>query len=518
MSRIAVAPGLYYSAPKPASEPAPVRTDVGGFLGRTRRGPVGTAVRVEGPRAFAAIFGGPLAGATTPSALQGYFDNEGQVAHVVRVSGGATATATWDLGPVAGPGDAWKLDFEGLAFSVEAATPGAWANGAVVRFTYRYDGINRSPEVDVTVRADGEPPEFFPRLDPGAIVETIAGASALIRLRVTTPLPAGSAAPGPRGAQWEVTLGDVTGGTDAAPTVDDYLAALAALEETTEPALIAAPDLHADLTPSAAIELLAGALAGAERLHDRLILVDAPPDQVLTDEVLDWSAALRAACDAGTLRAGALYHPQLSVIDPLGTVAAPLRALAPSGHVAGVFSRLDRERGAFFTPANAEARTAVDIAFEPPTDERALLNANGVNLLRCLPNRGIQIWGGRTLASIDDGGAGRFVAERRLIHLVVRTIRRVAEPLVFEANGPALWLSFVRAVTGVLLAAWRAGALKGATPAEAFRVRCDESTNPPDEIDAGRCHCEIEVAPAQPMEFILLRVALATDGTIDVIE
>jgi phage tail sheath protein FI len=112
----------------------------------------------------------------------------------------------------------------------------------------------------------------------------------------------------------------------------------------------------------------------------------------------------------------------------------------------------------------------------------------------------------------------RFIAHRRLIHRLVRAIRRVAEPLVFDINGPEVWLTLVRAITTVLLEAWRAGALKGARPDEAFRVRCDEELNPPEEQDLGRVLCEIEVAPAIPMEFILLRISLSGDGKLEVFE
>ena len=85
------------------------------------------------------------------------------------------------------------------------------------------------------------------------------------------------------------------------------------------------------------------------------------------------------------------------------------------------------------------------------------------------------MWGGRVVGKAMLGG---YVAHRRLIHLLVRSIRRVAEPLVFDTNGPQLWLAFVRSITTVLLEAFRAGALQGATPDQAFRVQCDASTNP----------------------------------------
>jgi phage tail sheath protein FI len=100
----------------------------------------------------------------------------------------------------------------------------------------------------------------------------------------------------------------------------------------------------------------------------------------------------------------------------------------------------------------------------------------------------------------------------------VRAIRRVAEPLVFHTNGPELWLTFIRSITTVLLEAYRAGALKGARPEEAFRVRCDDKTTTQEDIENGRLFCEIEVAPATPMEFILLRIAVSADATLEVFE
>ena len=114
--------------------------------------------------------------------------------------------------------------------------------------------------------------------------------------------------------------------------------------------------------------------------------------------------------------------------------------------------------------------------------------------------------------------SGRFVAHRRLVHRLVRAIRRVAEPLVFHTNGPELWLTFVRSITTILLETYRAGGLKGARPEEAFRVRCDEKTMTQDDIDNGRLFCEIDIAPATPMEFIMLRIAVSADATLEVFE
>jgi phage tail sheath protein FI len=177
-----------------------------------------------------------------------------------------------------------------------------------------------------------------------------------------------------------------------------------------------------------------------------------------------------------------------------------------------VISELDRDRGAGSTPANSPMLGVIDLREEYSDEEHALLNTEGVDLLRCVPALGFSVWGGRTLDR-----TAPFVAHRRLVHRLVRAIRRVAEPLVFETNGPVLWFAFVRAITAVLLEAWRSGALAGHRPEEAFNVVCDATTNPPEEIDAGRCLCNIEVAPATPMEFILIRVALSRDGSLEVL-
>jgi len=89
---------------------------------------------------------------------------------------------------------------------------------------------------------------------------------------------------------------------------------------------------------------------------------------------------------------------------------------------------------------------------------------------------------------------------------------------VFENNDAVLWLLLTRAVTTILSEAYTAGGLKGARPEQAFRVRCDATTNPEEERDLGRVLCEIDLAPAVPMEFITLRVALSASGTLDVFE
>jgi uncharacterized protein len=222
----------------------------------------------------------------------------------------------------------------------------------------------------------------------------------------------------------------------------------------------------------------------------------------------------KAVPDAAQQKAVAAYAPFLLAEELTRTSVDRYVPTNPVGHVCGVISKLDRERGSGWAPANALVNDAIDIATRSTAAEQLFAVNQQVNLLRCRPGGGLEIWGARTL----DTGDGRHIAHRRLVHRVVRAIRRVAEPLVFDPNTEVLWFTVVRAVSGVLLEAFRSGFLQGETPDQAYRVRCDETTNTQDSIDAGEVVCEIEIAPAVPMEFITLRLTLGAQGLLEVVE
>lgn len=535
-------PGLYFTRAARAHEAAPLRSDVAGFAGRARRGPLGQRVRVEGWNDYLRWFGGFDAEAETPYALRGYFDNGGLVAHVVRIGlpgapGAArAASALWrplPAGSGAAPPEVPRA-FAHRAYRVMAASPGHWANHTRIHARFRRDGALGGSELDLAIEAPGEPPEYLNGLALGAIdadgadplAREVARRSALVRL-VPADGPNPAAGRGPRRCDWQLTLAGGTAG--AAGDGAAYNAALDALNEEPEVALLVLPDLHRDFgaaaDPVQAQALLADWLERVDAGRDRMLLLDAPPGHDSAAQLAGWLDAVAGQPRRGASRAAALYHPWLSVPDPLGSGADPLRALPPCGHIAGLISKLDRERGPHYTPANAPLQGAVDLALALGNDELAMLDAGGVNLVVCSAGQGLQVRGSSTLARIPRvAGAPRafvadhFIACRRLLHRLVRAIRRVAEPLVFDTNGPELWLAFVRAINTVLLEAWRGGGLKGARPAEAFYVRCDERTNPPEQRELGLCLCEIGVAPVAPMEFIVLRVALGGEGALEVFE
>lgn len=538
MSATAAIPGLYYTFVRPPHAPSALRTDVAGFFGRTVRGPVATPVRVEGWREYQSVFGGLTEDADTPYAVRGYFDNDAQVAHIIRLlgTGSQTASGTWNAGSFNAATGTLDPDWPGasrltaLQFQVQATSPGTWANGTTVEFRYWLKGAGGNPEIQIEIAPPKESRELLTGLSPATLADQVNAQSAYIRL-IPSALPTGlaaaalqspPAAQGPRYYQWMPL--SLAGGTELAPVSHDYLHAVKLLGDQPEVALVTSPDLyHPDFpVETAQFQVLNALLDQANRLHDRLIVIDVPKSQADPPLAAAWAQRLReavrpspGASPTDALRNGAVYHPRLLVPDPLGGVASPLRCTPNSGCVTGVISRLDLQQGAYLTPANAEIDGAVDLSVLLDANEQAMVYAGGLNLLTCSPNRGLLVWGGRVL---DANPLGGFVAHRRLIHLLVRAIRAVAEPLVFDTNGPQLWLAFTRSITTVLLQAYRAGALQGDTPAQAFQVTCDATTNPPSQIDAGMVVCLVQVAPAIPMEFITLRVSVSAQGQLEVFE
>ncbi|MER8158783.1 phage tail sheath subtilisin-like domain-containing protein [Streptomyces sp. NPDC094472] len=489
-------PGVSLAFAPRGSDTEPLRTDVAAFLGRLRRGPVSTPVRVESWNDVVGTFGPPEGTFATPYALRGFFENGGRTAWVLRVSGPATTARTvWTVGPLSG----WDT----TRYQVIATSPGAWANGGRVAIRYQASTVAGPPTVGVRVMMPGEPPETFPGLPPGALADRLI-ASRYIRLVPDGPPPPGR--PGPISMSWDLTL---AGGADAAPTPGAYTDAVAVQAELPEPALVALPDLGADLSGAAHTDVVLELLRSVQPLHDRLAVLDVPPRLSSVDQAVDWVGALAATGDSGLLGCAAVYHPPLRTPD-----GQDVRTVPASGHVLGVIARLDGERGAHHTPAGAVILEAVDLAAEYPEPQQVRLFEAGLDLIRCTRGRGLVVWGGRTLSADP---STRYIAHRRLVHLLVRAIRRAASPLVFDVNSAELRLTLVRALTSVLLAAYRAGALAGARPEQAFRVVCDDTNNPPEQ-DPGQLVCEIAVAPAVPMEFIRLRLVLGQDRGLEVIE
>jgi len=285
-------------------------------------------------------------------------------------------------------------------------------------------------------------------------------------------------------------------GGDPVQALADGLASLAPVDDLD---LICAPDLFA-ITGTDYLGLLAAArmqnalLDHCDTQGDRFALLDSLPGGDV-DAVLAQRNGL-----AGTN--GALYYPWLKV-------AGDSRPVPPCGHVAGIVARSDKKAGVHKAPANEVVAGAVDLEVALTDTLQASLNPVGVNALRAFPGRGIRVWGARTLSREADW---TYVNVRRIFLTAIRWIERSLGGVAFEPNGPKLWTRIGRELKVYFEALFRAGALKGRTSAEAFYVKCDAETNPPEVREAGRVVTEIGLAPASPNEFVVVRIIHGVGG------
>ncbi len=267
---------------------------------------------------------------------------------------------------------------------------------------------------------------------------------------------------------------------------------LKTFDEIDEIAIVAAPGQTSPAIQDAL-------LSHCETRKDRFAILDSP--ETITGGV----DKLPKPRDS---KYGAYYFPWIQVYDPeQGNVFVP-----PSGHIAGVYSRVDSERGVHKAPANEIVRGALNLKYNVSKGEQDLLNPKGINAIRFM-NGAIRIWGARTLSTDP---SWRYINVRRLFIMVESSIERATQWVVFEPNDHRLWKRVQRTISSFLTLLWRNGALMGTSPEQAFYVKCDAETNPPEVIDAGQLVCEIGLAPVKPAEFVIFRIGqMAAGGGVE---
>lgn len=205
----------------------------------------------------------------------------------------------------------------------------------------------------------------------------------------------------------------------------------------------------------------------------------------------------------------AFYFPWIQVFDPVnklrdkngdGSIFVP-----PSGHIAGVFARVDTERGVHKAPANEVLLGVLGLKYNISKSQQDGLNPHGVNCIRDL-NGNIKVWGARTAGGNANADL-KYINVRRTLLFLRESIDEGTQWVVFEPNTPALWQKITRNVTAFLMNVWRGGALFGNTPQEAFFVKCDAETNPPELRELGQVVTEIGVAIVRPAEFVIFRIS-----------
>jgi uncharacterized protein len=198
----------------------------------------------------------------------------------------------------------------------------------------------------------------------------------------------------------------------------------------------------------------------------------------------------------------ALYFPWIQVFDPASNsnIYVP-----PSGHIAGIYARVDGQRGIHKAPANETILGALDLKYNLSKAKQDGLNPDGINCIRKL-NGNIRVWGARTLGG-DANTEFKYINIRRHFSYLRDSIDKGTQWTVFEPNTPELWAKIRRNIGAFLVMEWRKGALFGTTPEEAFYVKCDAENNPPEVRDLGQVVTEIGLAVVKPAEFVIFRLS-----------
>ncbi len=298
----------------------------------------------------------------------------------------------------------------------------------------------------------------------------------------------------------------LTGGTDGVtPTVTAYEHALKALEQIEDISIVATPGSSA-LPQNVAQGVMNALVTHVERRRAyRIGVLETPPSCTATE-----AQAWRSVIDSSRV---ALYYPWVVIPNPNASPSRqdiPLEiTVPPSGFMCGIYARSDVNRGVFKAPANEIVLGALRFETDVNFAQQEFLNPQGVNCLRFFPGRGYRVWGARTASSDPEW---KYVNIRRYFNYLERSIDVGTQWCVFEPNGERLWANVRETISSFLYNEWVSGALLGASPQEAFFVRCDRSTMTQNDLDNGRLICLIGVAAIKPAEFVIFRIGQKTAG------
>lgn len=509
-----LSPGVYVEEVDGGSRPIEgAGTAVAAFIGFAADGPVNEARLVTNWSQYVQTFGDMIPGSYLGLSVYNFFNNGGGSCYVIRIGAdgsGAEPQASAQLMSGAKP--------DQVSYQVKALESGA--AGDDISVTVAAAGAAPAGEGDgdadelftIIVKQGGREAERHEGLSAKKgktnVATVVNAASQLISIEEVASGTVAERVPAP---------GDVnlSGGVSAAPaqvSADEYVgdsstrSGLGALEAIEGITMVSIPDLMAayeqGLIDLEGVQTVQTAIIDhCENMGDRMAILDPPPG-LNAQQIKDWRVE-KTGYDS---KYATLYWPWIRVFDP---AQGKNVFMPPSGSIAGIWGRNDDTRGVHKAPANEVVRGAVDIEVNVTRGEHDQLNPEGINVIRAFPGQGIRVWGARTLSSDP---AWRYVNVRRLFNYLETSILNGTNWVVFEPNDLDLWQRIRRTISGFLMGSWRDGALFGATPDEAFYVKCDSETNPTDVVDAGQVICEIGVAPVKPAEFVVFRLSQFSGG------
>jgi phage tail sheath protein FI len=203
----------------------------------------------------------------------------------------------------------------------------------------------------------------------------------------------------------------------------------------------------------------------------------------------------------------AVYLPRIVAPDPLNDEKPT--PCAPCGAVAGVWAQTGASHGVWKAPAGIAAtlQGISSLEFAIDDQQNTALTGLGINSLRTLPATGTAVWGARTLgAALAGDGEYTYIPVRRMALFIETCLSEGIKWAVFETNAEPLWAQLCLVIGTFLQALFTQGAFQGATPAQAYFVKCDSETTTQADIDNGVVNITVGFAPQLPAEFVIIEI------------
>jgi hypothetical protein len=229
-------------------------------------------------------------------------------------------------------------------------------------------------------------------------------------------------------------------------------------------------------------------------------ILDPPPGLTAAAAAVEWvQGSIPDDADFA-----AIYFPYLQV-----ELSGQRLTIGASGTMAAVLAANDVASGIWDSPAGTSLPLAVEL-LSPVLNstDYELLNVNHVNGIRDFAGIGIVPWGSRTLDRSDP--ENRYIAPVRTRDWINASLDRALAFTAVEDNAMALWEQVRLLIGGFLNDLYRSGAFQGATPSEAYFVRCDSTTTTEADIEAGRVNALYGAAYIRPAEFDLSMLSSRT--------
>ncbi len=297
----------------------------------------------------------------------------------------------------------------------------------------------------------------------------------------------------------------LTKGTDGTPLVNDFIG-----DQTKRSGFFAFDPFDVQLVTCERTDpaIVIGALAYCAGRGDCMYIGAVPQLSVAAHQAIAYGQAFQ-----GKKVYGALYGPWIVVSDPIGSGNNPTKTLPPTGHVMGVYARIETTRGIWKAPAGDEANLLGVLDVESrlsDTDHTALVKLGSVNGIRAVPRSGVIIDASRTLSTDT---RWLYVNVRLLFNFVKSSLKTGLSWVRQEPNRDSLWDALrIQTVTPFLTGLWRQGAFGTGTAAQTFTVICDASNNPSDQVDQGNLKVEVYFYPSKPAETVVIIVGQQPSG------